>query len=54
MAQIFLSLIIVLAAMAGLGLGQLLGRRRLKGSCGGLAGSGACACDPGPDQETPS
>jgi hypothetical protein len=54
MAQIFLSLIIVLAAMAGLGLGQLLGRTRLKGSCGGVAGSGACACAPEPDRETPS
>jgi hypothetical protein len=54
MAQIFLSLIIVIAAMAGLGLGQLLGRKRLKGSCGGLAGTGACACDPEPDREAGS
>jgi hypothetical protein len=46
MAEFLLSLVIIVAALAGLGLGRLLGRPGLKGSCGGLAGTGdgSCAC----------
>ena len=51
MASFLLSLIIIIAALAGLGLGVLCGRRPLAGSCGGITGTGPCACDPGQDQE---
>lgn len=46
MAEFLLSLVIIVAALAGLGLGRLLGRPGIKGSCGGLAGrsAGTCAC----------
>lgn len=45
MAEFFLSLVIIGAALAGLGLGVLFGRPGLKGSCGGAgATDGACAC----------
>ncbi len=41
MATFILSLLIILASLAGLGVGVLLGRSALAGSCGGLACS-AC------------
>lgn len=46
MATFLLSLVIIIAALAGLGLGSLCGRPGLRGSCGGIAGDGrrACAC----------
>ena len=46
MAGFLLSVILILAAIAGLALGVLCGRRPPSGSCGGVAGSGRCVCDP--------
>ena len=50
MATFVLSLIIILAALAGLGIGVLCGRPYLRGGCGGaLRSQGeACACEPKP------
>lgn len=39
------SLVAVALAMVALGIGLVLGRRPLTGSCGRAAGEG-CACDP--------
>ena len=47
MATFVLSLVIVIASVAGLATGVLLGRAPLRGSCGGVAcvrGSGCTAC----------
>ncbi len=44
MAEFLLSLVIIAAALAGLGLGRLFGRPGLRGSCGGLTGDQSCAC----------
>ena len=44
METIFLSLIIILLAIAGLGIGVLAGREPLKGSCGGLACHKGLSC----------
>lgn len=45
MATFFLTLVIVLASVAGLAIGILLGRAPLRGSCGGVpcANGGSCA-----------
>jgi hypothetical protein len=45
MATFILTLVIVLASVAGLATGVLLGRAPLRGSCGGVAcvKGGACA-----------
>jgi hypothetical protein len=50
MATFILSLIIILASLAGLGIGALCGRPHLRGGCGGAVGTqgGACACVPKP------
>lgn len=49
MQTIFAATILVILATGALALGVLFGRPALKGSCGGLACSGAChAC---PKQE---
>lgn len=40
MATFILTLLIILASLAGLGVGVLLGRSALAGSCGGLACGG--------------
>ncbi len=47
MATFILSLIIILIALAGLGIGALCGRPPLRGGCGGIVGTQgrACACD---------
>ena len=42
MATFLLSLVIVVLSLAGLGLGVLAGRGRLRGGCGGEASE--CAC----------
>lgn len=52
MASFLLSLIIIVAALAGLGLGLLCGRRPLTGTCARLPGQSACACEPTRDRET--
>ncbi len=44
MAGFLLGLLIFIAALAGLGLGVICGRPAPRGSCGGIAGEGACAC----------
>ena len=36
--------------MMGLAAGAIGGRSSLKGSCGGIAGGGACACDKAPGE----
>ncbi len=48
MAGFFLSLIIIVLSVAGLGLGVLMGRDRLRGGCGGQVGGDeySCACEP--------
>lgn len=53
MATFVLALLVFLASLAGLGIGVLLGRSSLAGSCGGLAcggckkaGSPACKTNP--------
>jgi hypothetical protein len=47
MATFILSLIIIVASLAGLGIGVLCGRPRLPAGCGGALDSqgGACACE---------
>ena len=47
MAGFILSLIIIVLSVAGLGLGGLMGRGRLRGTCGGQAGAdgASCACE---------
>jgi len=54
MVEFLLSLVIIVAALAGLGLGRLLGRPGLRGSCGGVAGAddGSCACKDAPQEES--
>lgn len=47
MATFVLTLVIVLASVAGLAIGVLLGRAPLRGTCGGVAcvkGGGCVAC----------
>ena len=44
MATFLLSFLLILLALAGLGLGVLRGRRPLAGSCGGLACIRGVAC----------
>ena len=47
MAGFILCLIIIVLSVAGLGLGVLMGRGRLRGSCGGQVGGDevSCACE---------
>jgi len=54
MATFFLTLVIVLASVAGLATGVLLGRAPLRGSCGGVPcvkGGGCAACQTHTDRE---
>jgi hypothetical protein len=54
MATFILTLVIVLASVAGLAVGVLLGRAPLRGSCGGIAcvkGGGCAACQRHRDAE---
>lgn len=44
MAEFLLSLVIIIAALGGLGLGRVLGRPGIRGSCGGLAGTAKDSC----------
>jgi hypothetical protein len=44
-ATLLLSFLVMLSAMAAMAIGVLLGRRKIRGSCGGI-GNGACGlCD---------
>ncbi len=45
MTVLVLTLGITAILMGGMAIGVLFGRSPLKGSCGGLAGAGTCACD---------
>ena len=54
MATFILTLVIILASIAGLATGVLLGRAPLRGSCGGIAcikGVGCAACQTHRDAE---
>jgi hypothetical protein len=54
MATFILTLVIVLASIAGLAAGVLLGREPLRGACGGVAcvkGGGCMACETHRDAE---
>ncbi len=46
MATFLLSILVVLAAVAGLAAGVVLGRPPVRGSCGGLGCDGACTTCP--------
>lgn len=46
MATLILVFLVFSLAMAGLGLGVMLGRAPIKGSCGGLSCGGACTACP--------
>ena len=46
MATLALAVLVTLVAVGGLAVGVLAGRAPLRGSCGGLACSGACASCP--------
>lgn len=46
MGTLVLALVLMLFAIAGLGLGVMFGRPPIKGSCGGL-NCGECACGKG-------
>ena len=53
MATLFLTLLILVLAIAGLALGVIFGRAPLKSSCGGLACAGLdCATCPNRRKET--
>jgi hypothetical protein len=56
MATFFLTFIIVTLSVAGLGLGVLFGRGRLRGTCGGLASGedDTCACEAGQREDATS
>ncbi|WP_192895613.1 hypothetical protein [Arsenicitalea aurantiaca] len=46
MQTVIVATFLALLAVFGLGLGVLLGRRPLEGSCGGIACGGACSACP--------
>lgn len=51
--EILLALGITLLAVLGLGLGSLLGRGPVKGSCGGMACIKDIACEGCPNRQDP-
>lgn len=44
MTTLVLSFIVILAVIAGMGIGVMNGRRAISGSCGGLNGGGCELC----------